>query len=62
MAIPLTAALQGLTALALSGALSAEQIDMLEQADAIARKLHALREVIAARLRHVYTGVRPRGI
>jgi hypothetical protein len=27
MAIPLTAALQGLTALALSGALSAEQID-----------------------------------
>ncbi|MFC9804701.1 hypothetical protein [Streptomyces griseoaurantiacus] len=36
--------------------------EMLEQADAIAGKLQALREVIAARLRHVYTGVRPRGI
>jgi hypothetical protein len=36
--------------------------EMLEQADAIAGRLHTLREVIAARLRHVYTGVRPRGI
>ncbi|KOU05192.1 hypothetical protein ADK86_07570 [Streptomyces sp. NRRL F-5755] len=36
--------------------------EMLEQADGVARELQAVREVIAAHLRHVYTGILPRGI
>ncbi|WP_370413888.1 hypothetical protein [Streptomyces fradiae] len=36
--------------------------EMLKQADSIGRELQAVREVIAAHLRHVYAGILPTGI